>query len=94
MSIEISTLLPICSDYSKKGLKTILDSVMFEIEVEQPPEFPVNVHIEYCQKCKEYKGYRGNFLLSQEKEAIEKQFQIIYEIMVHQIGKIKRYRRI
>jgi hypothetical protein len=69
----IPTLLPICSDCESR-----LETEMVKVSTEKETDFDINLHLDYCRKCNEYKGIEQNFRLDQEKDAVIEKFNHLY----------------
>lgn len=80
------TLIPIC-----RKCKTKLETAMFEVETEKPSEFRLLVHLEYCARCREYKGHDRNFPKEQERGAVLNQFESTYKHVLQSLGKVLGY---
>jgi len=86
--IRIPTLIEICTD-----CKTKVHHAMFEVLTERAVEDIVpNVHLTYCPRCDEFKGYKRNYPLSEELPAVIDAFETIYQRWLEQFGKVKGYK--
>jgi hypothetical protein len=56
-----------------------MDTAMYEIKTKQ--NRVLNLHLEYCGQCDEYKGYSQNFKSGQEKEALQEKLNQIYKTL-------------
>ncbi len=80
------TMLSKCKD-----CESFLESEMVEVSTEKETDFVINLHLDYCRQCDEYKGIYQNFQLSQKDDAVAEKFDSLYSSIKHVSGKMLGY---